>query len=63
MTEGQLETLKKVVQCLEWYVQEDDTNLYGEWEEKNAYWIAGQNRAIAALTEAKLLLCNNEKEK
>jgi len=44
--------LKKVAEltdCLRWYVENDDTNEGGEWEEINAHWIEGKRRAQRAL--------------
>ena len=44
---------KELVEALQWYVDEDETNEGGEWDEKNAYWLAGRNRARAILSKHK----------
>lgn len=38
--------MQDVINCLKWYIQEDDTWLNMEG---NEYWIAGRRRAIEAL--------------
>jgi len=52
----------KLLECLEWYVKHDETNEgdeplrdYGgqSWDEVNAYWIEGLNKARAVIEEAK----------
>lgn len=39
------ETVKELVDCLEWYVENDDTNNYPN----NEFWIDGLERARKAL--------------
>jgi hypothetical protein len=36
-------------QCLLWYVQNDETNEGGKWEEANSHWLEGKRRAMRAL--------------
>lgn len=36
-------------ECLRWYVENDDTNEGGKWEESNAGWLEGKRRAMRAL--------------
>jgi hypothetical protein len=36
-------------ECLRWYVENDDTNEGGKWEESNAHWLEGKRRAMRAL--------------
>ena len=36
-------------ECLRWYVENDDTNEGGKWEESNAPWLEGKRRAMRAL--------------
>ena len=36
-------------QCLLWYIENDDTNEGGKWEESNAVWLRGKRRAMRAL--------------
>jgi regulator of replication initiation timing len=36
-------------QSLKWYVENDDTNEGGKWEESNAPWLEGKRRAMRAL--------------
>lgn len=37
-------------ECLRWYVENDDTNEGGKWEESNAHWLEGRKRrAMRAL--------------
>ena len=36
-------------ECLRWYVENDDTNEGGKWEESNASWLEGKRRAMRAL--------------
>lgn len=38
----------QLVAALEWYVEEDDTNL----TESNTYWLRGKQRALRALAAA-----------
>lgn len=38
--------------ALRWMVENDDTERGGEWETINAYWIAGLERARAAIAKA-----------
>ena len=32
-------------ECLRWYVEKDETNEGGKWDEINEFWIAGKRRA------------------
>jgi len=32
-------------ECLRWYVENDETNEGGKWDEINEFWIAGKRRA------------------
>ena len=41
--------LKEIKECLRWYVENDDTNEGGKWEESNAGWLEGKRRAMRAL--------------
>lgn len=36
-------------EALQWYVEHDDTNEGGKWEESNAGWLEGKRRAQALL--------------
>jgi hypothetical protein len=36
-------------ECLQWYIESDDTNEGGKWEEVNAPWLRGKRRAMRAL--------------
>jgi hypothetical protein len=59
--------ITELLECLEGYVQEDDT-IRGDsterngrtWDEENAYWIKGQDRAIAAISQARSFLEQSE---
>lgn len=44
------EPITKLADALLWFIENDETNRGGEWEEVNAYWIAGLNRGIDALS-------------
>lgn len=50
------ELCSELLDRLRWYIQEDDTNRGGEWEDKNAYWIKGQERAIQTVERASAAL-------
>ena len=39
----------ELTECLRWYVENDDTNEGGKWEESNAQWLEGKRRAMRAL--------------
>lgn len=47
------QSVAKLVEALEWFIENDDTNRGGEWEHKNAYWIDGLERGIEAVAFAK----------
>lgn len=47
------ESVTKLVEALEWFIAEDETNRGGDWERKNAYWIDGLERGIEAVAFAK----------
>ena len=47
------DVISSLIECLQWYIDNDDTNEGGVWDEKNAFWIAGKNRAIALLEKLK----------
>ena len=42
-------TILALYDALKWFVENDETNRGGHWEEDNAYWIAGLNRGCDAL--------------
>ena len=42
-------TIQQLVDCLQWYVENDDTYEGGKWEEDNAFWLRGKRRAEALL--------------
>ena len=44
-----LEKVAELTECLRWYVENDDTNEGGKWEESNAGWLEGKRRAMRAL--------------
>jgi hypothetical protein len=44
-----LEKVAELTECLRWYVENDDTNEGGKWEESNASWLEGKRRAMRAL--------------
>lgn len=61
VSESALETMKKMVakldadnkmllECLEWYVQQDDVI---EFMEGNEFWVDGKRRAESAIQQAK----------
>ena len=39
----------ELTECLRWYVENDDTNEGGKWEESNGFWLRGKRRAMQAL--------------
>ena len=41
--------MKELVECLKWYVENDDVQEGGRWEEVNAHWIEGKRRAMKVL--------------
>lgn len=52
---------KEMLECLEWYIQEDDTNRGNctevrgpNWDEENEYWIKGQDKALDVCARARL---------
>lgn len=52
---------KEMLECLEWYIKEDDT-IRGDctedggpnWDEENEYWIKGQDKALDVCARARL---------
>ena len=44
-----LEKVSELAECLKWYVENDDTNEGGKWEESNSGWLKGKRRAMRAL--------------
>lgn len=44
-----MKRIAELTECLRWYVENDDTNEGGKWNESNAHWIAGKRRAQRAL--------------
>lgn len=36
-------------ECLQWYIENDDTNEGGMWAKINAEWLHGKRRAMRAL--------------
>jgi hypothetical protein len=59
----ELEIIKKLYDCLKWYVDEDDTYRGDRtsdggpnWEEENEYWIQGLEQAEQVLTEVQTYL-------
>jgi hypothetical protein len=57
------ELVRELTERLEWYIQEDETYRGDNteeggtnWDEENAYWIEGQDRAIAAVERARSFL-------
>lgn len=60
MTEQPRTIIEELIKCLQWYVDEDEV-IEGEakgvnWDEENAYWIEGKNKAIKAIAWARLTL-------
>ena len=60
--EAQAAEIEKLREIIQWFLDNDDTNEGDEpmpehggysWDEINAYWIEGLNRARAALGETK----------
>lgn len=43
------EERRELTECLRWYVENDDTNEGGKWEEDNGFWLRGKRRAMRAL--------------
>lgn len=43
------EIMYQLYVALKWFIENDETNRGDEWEEVNAYWIAGFNRGCDAL--------------
>lgn len=43
------EKIKILYEALKWFIENDETNRGDEWEEINAFWIAGYNRGCDAL--------------
>ena len=39
----------ELIELLRWYVENDDTNEGGKWEEANSHWLEGKRRAMRAL--------------
>lgn len=58
---GKEKLCKEMLECLEWYIQEDDT-IRGNctedggpnWDEENEYWIKGQDKALDVCARARL---------
>lgn len=55
--------IQRLADALQWFIDEDDTNRGDfsadggvNWEEENAYWIAGLEQGIAAADEARAYL-------
>lgn len=44
-----MEKVVEITECLRWYVENDDTNEGGKWEESNGFWLRGKRRAMRAL--------------
>lgn len=44
-----LERVTELTECLRWYVQNDETQEGGTWEESNGFWLRGKRRAMRAL--------------
>lgn len=57
IAEAELARVKKerdaLRDALQWYVDHDDTNEGGRWEESNAGWLEGKRRAQALLAPGK----------
>lgn len=47
---------QELLECLKWYVEEDDVIENEAWLEYNAYFIAGKRRAEKAIEAAELLI-------
>ena len=43
------EKIAELHEALRWYVENDDTNEGGKWEESNVSWLRGKRRAMRAL--------------
>lgn len=52
-SDGLSDTEKSLIEAVEWFIENDETNRGGEWETINAYWIAGIERGRKAIAEAK----------
>lgn len=52
-SDGLSETEKNLIEAVEWFIENDETNRGGDWETINAYWIAGIERGRKAVAEAK----------
>ena len=44
-----MERVTELTECLRWYVQNDETQEGGTWEESNGFWLRGKRRAMRAL--------------
>lgn len=44
---------EELLACLEWFVENDDTNDGGVWEDVNSFWLAGLRRAQSVIAKAK----------
>jgi hypothetical protein len=53
MSKKEVKNLKKIISelksCLRWYVENDDVQEGGRWEESNAFWLEGKRKAQALL--------------
>lgn len=49
MTENVEQLCRELIECLQWYVDEDDVN---EGFPDNKYWIDGKHRAIRTIKKA-----------
>jgi hypothetical protein len=53
MSKKEVKNLKKIISelksCLRWYVENDDVQEGGHWEESNAFWLEGKRKAQALL--------------
>lgn len=46
-------TIQELIDCLQWYIETDETYEGGRWEEENAYWLKGKRKAEALLERIK----------
>lgn len=46
-------TIQELIDCLQWYVETDETYEGGRWEEENAFWLEGKRKAEALLERIK----------
>ena len=53
LSDGLSDTEKSLIEAVEWFIENDETNRGGEWETTNAYWIAGIERGRKAVADAK----------